>query len=223
MMDTSQPHDRLRQDRILVCHAMVSITELPCEIVAMVLGNLDHLRYLSPALLACRHFYTSFKESHGVEASILCRQITPALLPHAVAVMEASRLPRPLVDSSALGLLDELYRSPPRLAARMHALPPPVLRIMSCTHDAIHALATGFATRAQELIPSGTSGTVLSPTENFRFCRAFYRVELFYSVFRDGGFDDKMQPWFFSRHPPWENEQLASVYEYLEERFARGE
>jgi len=202
---------------------MPSITELPCEIVAMILGNLNHPRYLSPALLACRHFYTSFKESHGVQASILRRQITPALLPHAVAVMEASRLPRPLVDSSLLGLLDGLYRSPAHLAARVRALPTPVLLNMSRTHDAIHALATHFATSAQERISNGTTSTALSPTEYFRFCRAFYRVELFYTIFRDGGFDDWMKPWFFSRHPPWENEQLASVYEYLEERFAQGE
>jgi hypothetical protein len=63
--------------------------------VAAILGSLDHLWFLPPALLVCRHFYTSFKESHDVEASILRHQITPALLPYAVAAMEAWRLPRP--------------------------------------------------------------------------------------------------------------------------------
>ena len=204
---------------------MPSITELPCEIVGMILRNLDHLRFLTPALLACRHFSTSFKESHGVEASILRHRITPALLPHAVALMEASRLYRPLDDAGSLvGLLDELHRFPARLAARVSTLPPPVLRGMGRVHDAIHALATGFATSAwQRISPSATASVVLSPTEYFRFCRAFYRVELFYTLFRDSGFEDSLNFLFFWRYHPWENEQLASAYEYLEDRFAQGE
>lgn len=32
-----------------------------------------------------------------------------------------------------------------------------------------------------------------------------------------------MQRWFLSRYPPWQNEQLAAVYEYLENSFAQGE
>lgn len=72
---------------------MPSVTELPCEIVATILRNLDHLRFLAPALLTCRHFYASFKESHGVETSILRHQTTPALLPYSVALLEASCLP----------------------------------------------------------------------------------------------------------------------------------
>ena len=184
--------------------AMPSITELPCEIVGMILRNLDHLRFLPQALLACRHFSTSFQESHGVEASILRRQITPTLLPHAVALMEASRLSRPLDDAGALvGLLDELHRFPARLAARASTLPPAVLRVMGRTRDAIHALATGFATSARQGIsPSATTRVVLTPTEYFRFCRAFYRVELFYTLFRDSAFEDSLNLLFFGRTTP---------------------
>ncbi len=203
---------------------MPCITELPCEIVGTILKNLDHLRSLPAALLTCRHFYTSFKESHGVEVSILRNQITPALLPHAVALMEASRLPRPIAASSVISLLDELYRSPASLVARVSALPLPVVRSMGRTHDAIHALATGFATSAwQRISASPTTSVVLSPTEYFRFCRDFYRVDLFYTLFRDGGFDDPVNPSFLRRHHPWEDEQLASAYDYLEESFAQGE
>lgn len=159
-----------------------------------------------------------------MEASILRHQITPALLPYAVAVTEASRLPRPLVASAVFGLLDELYRSPARLGARVSALPLPILRSMGRTHDVIQAFATGFATSAwQRISPSTTAAVLLSPNEYFRFCRAFYRVELFFILFRDPGFEDNLNPWFLRRHHPWENEQLGSAYEYLEERFAQGE
>ncbi len=137
--------------------------------------------------------------------------------------MEASRLPRPRAARSIVDLLDELNRSPTRLAARVSVLSPPVLRSMGRTHDAIHALATGFATSAWHRIsPSATASVVLSPTEYFRFCRAFYRIELFYALFRDSEFELSTNLLFFWRHHPWENEQLASGYEYLEERFAQG-
>ncbi len=190
----------------------------------MIFKNLDHIRFLLPTLLACRYFYTSFKESHGVEASILRRQITPALLPHAVTLMEASRLPRPLAASSVRGLLGELYGSPGSLAARVSALPLPVLRSMARTHDLIHALVTDFATSAwQGVVASTIASVILSPGEYFRIHRAFYRVELFYTLFGNGVCKDGLMPWFLRRHHPWENEQLGAVYEYLEERFARGE
>jgi hypothetical protein len=96
---------------------------------------------------------------------------------------------------------------------------------MAGTHDAIHALATDFAASAWTRIsssPSAPKSMALSPTEYFRFCCAFYRVELFCTLFRSGAFEDDMNPWFFSRHAPWGNEQLGCVYEQLEARFAEG-
>lgn len=99
--------------------AMPSVTDLPCELVGKILSNLDHLRHLPAALLTCRHFYASFKETHGVEASILRHQVTPSLLPIAVALLEAPRLPRPLDASSIISLLDEPHSQPTRLAARV--------------------------------------------------------------------------------------------------------
>jgi hypothetical protein len=121
-------------------------------------------------------------------------------------------------------LLDEFYRFPARLMARVSAFPLRILRRMARTHDVIHAFATGFATSAwQRISPSTTASVALSPTEYFRFCRAFYRVELFYILFRNGGFEGTLNPWFFWRHHLWENEQVTSASEYLDESFAKGE
>ncbi|KAK4097338.1 hypothetical protein N658DRAFT_292857 [Parathielavia hyrcaniae] len=211
---------------------MVLITQLPCEIIAEILLNLDHLRFLPPALLACRHFYASYKESHGIAASILRRQIAPGLLPYAVAVLEASRLPRRFTFStftnSFRSLLDELYDRPARLADRLPVLPMNLMRKMSRTHDVIHAFAIDFATRALDGISAraektgnSASGEVaLSPSEYFRFCRALYRVELFYTMFWDGppAVSINKANWFFFRHPPWENEQIGCIHVYLQTR-----
>ncbi|KAK4465897.1 hypothetical protein QBC42DRAFT_283058 [Cladorrhinum samala] len=203
---------------------MPSITELPCEIVAAILENLDHLRFLAPAALACRHFYTSFKESHGVEVSILRRQITPDVLPYSVALMEAARLPRPLTASAVRTLLDNLYNQPAGVAARLPKFPKALIKKMGRTHDAIHTLARSFARSAlRGISPQSASSTSinLSPSEYFRFCSAFYRAEMFYKLFQGPAFEDNMHAaLFFSRHPPWENEQLGCIYEYLEAKFA---
>lgn len=168
----------------------------------------------------------AFKENHGVDGSVVRPQITRALLPEAIALMEASRLPRPLVGSSVIALLNKLYSRPDRLAACVSQLPTSLVQQINYTYDAMDAMATDYAACALKRIsPRGrdTSTSVqLSPTEHFRFRRAFYRVELFYTLFRCGSFADDLNRWFFSRHPPWENEQLGCVERYLGTRLDQG-
>jgi hypothetical protein len=200
---------------------MPAITDLPCEIVGAILKSLDHLRFLPPALLACRHFYASFKETHGVEASILQHEIPPDLLPFAVAVAEASRLPLPLVASSVIPLVDEPYSQPAQLTARVPTLPASLVQKISRIHDVIHAFATDFANSAWHRISPETSVIDLSPSEYFRFCHAFYRIELIYTLQRHTP-PVETYHWFFFKHASWENEQLGCAYEYLETTFAKG-
>jgi hypothetical protein len=56
------------------------------------MGNLDDLRDVTSATLACRRFYEAYIEFPSIKTSVFRRQITPALVPHAVALVEASRL-----------------------------------------------------------------------------------------------------------------------------------
>ncbi|KAI1194216.1 hypothetical protein F5X97DRAFT_311726 [Nemania serpens] len=215
---------------------MPAITELPCEVIASIIRNLDNLRFLPPTLLACRHFYTSFKQYNGIEAAIFRRQVTPDLVPYSIAVLEASRLPRPYVEDSVRGLLDGLHDQRPRLAARLPTMPTSLVRRMARTHDVIHGLATDFAASAWAYLaqtpgsdrsPSASTNISLSPSEYFRLCRAFYRLELFYCLFRSAPGEVStplavpMDSWFFSRYSPWEMEQLGSVHDFLEEKLSK--
>ncbi|KAK1999106.1 hypothetical protein LX36DRAFT_710352 [Colletotrichum falcatum] len=59
------------------------------------LRSLNDIQSPTSALLSCRHIYSSFKQRPGIEAEIVRRHVTPALVPYAVASAEASRLPRP--------------------------------------------------------------------------------------------------------------------------------
>jgi hypothetical protein len=122
-------------------------------------------------------------------------------------------------------LLTEFHKQPASLAERLLAtMPDPLLRQMSDTDDVIRALATDFASRElgrmSPRIVSISGGP--SPTEYTRFCRAFYRVDLFYTVFGTPGFQEAADHWFLRRLSPWENEQLGCVYDYLEAKFREG-
>ncbi|KAK1985820.1 hypothetical protein LZ30DRAFT_707208 [Colletotrichum cereale] len=216
---------------------MPLITELPCELVACILRSLDDIQSLTPALLSCRHIYTSFKQSPGIEAEIIRRHVTPALTPYSVAVAEASRLPRPREGVAVQLLLNTLYNEPAQLAARLPSMPTALLQKMARTHSAIHSAASKFATEAWRRLhrdeeASTFTSVTLSPTEYFRFCRAFYRVDLFYSLFSEemhivngviqsSALKEGMNPWFFLRHTPWENEQIGCAHDYLEAELAK--
>jgi hypothetical protein len=187
-------------------------------------GNLSHQWFRAPAVFECRRFFMSPKNTQHTDAPrpVIRPQITPTLLPYAIALVEATRLPRPLVGSSVAALLDALYSRPDRLAAHhsVRQLPNDRVRQINSAYEMMDTMTADFAACALKRIsPSGramsTRTPLLSPAEHFRFCRAFYRVELFHTLFGGGRFADEVNCWFLSRHAPWENEQLACVYSYL--------
>ncbi|KAI1118976.1 hypothetical protein F5Y14DRAFT_186291 [Nemania sp. NC0429] len=221
---------------------MPVITDLPCELIALILRNLDHLRFLPPALVACRYFYTSFKQYRDIEAAILCRHITPALVPHSIAALEVYALPYPYDKGSVRDLLRGVHYFPSRLVARLPTMPRDRLRTLARTHDVVHGLATDFAASAlasvarnpgSDLSSSSNSSDIsLSPTEYYRFCRAFYRLDLFYRLCRDDFWGDVPDArdvldtqiyigcWILSMYSPWEIEQIISVHEFLTKRLS---
>ncbi|KAH0424227.1 hypothetical protein CcaCcLH18_11663 [Colletotrichum camelliae] len=210
---------------------MTLITDIPCELIASILRSLDDLRSLTPALLSCRHIYSSYKQSPNIAAAILRQHVTPALLPYAVAASEAYSLPRPRDGDTIQGLLNTLYEEPMSLADRLTSLPITTLMGMSRTHNGILALTTDFANdawnrlrQADDSLPATVS---LSTTEQFRFHRAFYRIQMFYGLFAGKSsnpntvFEENVNRWFFSKHPLWENEQLGCIHDFLEARLAK--
>lgn len=193
-----------------------------------VLRELGNVRFLLPSLLTCRHVYSCFKENSGVAAEILKRQIPPAIIPHSIAALEASQL-SPRNETSVHELLETLYTQPTMFTERLRTMPVPLLTRMGHMHGVIHDLATDFAssawTRLSKDQGSEVAGSlVLSPSEYLRFCRAFYRVELYFCLFRcrtlltSVSFDEHR---LFSNQPPWEKEQLASVQDFLELKLSK--
>ena len=118
-------------------------TKLPYTAVGTM--KLAHLRFPAPITPGFRHFVN---KSHSIWPSNFGNHITPnTLFPYAVALIDASQLPRPLSGSSVVALLDDLYCRPARLAARAPQMPTRLVR-MGHTHSVTLALATDFAARA---------------------------------------------------------------------------
>ncbi|KAF3009179.1 hypothetical protein E8E14_004975 [Neopestalotiopsis sp. 37M] len=195
---------------------MPRITDLPIEVVASVLSELDNIKHLPDALLTCKHFYNAGSEHSHVASNILTRQITHNLLPYAVAALESSRLPQPHTTASIKELLDLLYDEPEKLAARIRKMSRRDLVHLGHVHDVVRTLTNDFMYHAWALL--NQDNLRLSPTECFRIGRASYRLEILCNLCRpksDGveeGFENRL---FLDKHPPWENEQMCSIYAYL--------
>ncbi|EFX06624.1 hypothetical protein CMQ_6945 [Grosmannia clavigera kw1407] len=220
---------------------MSIITKLPCEIVNAVLQHVGSLQNLSSALLTCHHVHTSFQENPHVAADILQRQIAPELLPYAIAVMEGSRLgPRtaPKVQTLLNKLNGELYTESQEaqefqirtLASQLATMPFPLLSQMSHTHDVIHSFVMGFSTSAwthlsSRISPAQSGESVsLSSKEYIRFCRAFYRMELYFRYFPRSDSPDEETSCgasFLRTFPAWENEQIGCVQDFFELQFSK--
>jgi hypothetical protein len=168
-----------------------------------------------------------------VKFEVFGRQVKAGLLPHVMAVIEASRFPDPYNGASIQVLLTILYDEPAQLAARLESMSLADLLQIGQTHVAIEGLVNDFANMAWACSlqdePDLSSDLVLSPGEHFRFCCAFYRTELFFRLFRGTTttkFDSKTATieydLFFSKYAPWENEQLACVHDFLEDVFFTG-
>ncbi|KAI1077085.1 hypothetical protein F5B20DRAFT_553159 [Whalleya microplaca] len=214
---------------------MPQLTSLPCEVIAIILGDLDNLQDLMPVLLSCRHVHSSFLESKSrILRTIVQRQVTPDLLPYSMAVAEAyevSRQPGPVTDAwetaalaSAKRVLDPLFNEPSQLASQLRSLPADRVIKMGLMHNMVTRWANDFAADAWSLLGTnpGVSASALgslslSPTEHFMFRRAFYLMELFITLFP--GIDEKHGHHFFSELAPWEIEQLVCVHDFLEKKF----
>ncbi|KAH9986481.1 hypothetical protein F4779DRAFT_611798 [Xylariaceae sp. FL0662B] len=210
---------------------MSSIMKLPYELVFSVLRSLGNIRFLPSSILTCRHFYISFKEHPSIMYDLIQHQIGPQLLPYAVAILEASRIPSPPTDTSIQALLDALFNEPAKLLASLHLMPLSTLLKIGYTHDVIENLSADFSLDAWNLLsqdnPKIATNLVLSPAEYFRFQRAFYRIELFLRLFGSKqGKSSEISPQngynkLLSQHSPWENEQLGCVHDYLEKRISK--
>ncbi|OHF03668.1 hypothetical protein CORC01_00987 [Colletotrichum orchidophilum] len=231
----------------------MKITHLPCEVITEILSQLDNVRYLKASLLSCRLFHDAYTQRPSLAKRIIRNQIPKQLLPHAIALTDARRV---VMSESTHKVFGFAHEDVDALTSHFQKFSLPQLMVMGRTYDLIVDFASDFAAKAWTTttlrdIPSTKSSSnhlLLSPKEWLRFCRCFYRIELYYGLLTDFGFgeenkrsvhmkqstreievggkeiafdlDDQMHA---SRRmlaylAPWEIEQLGAAVEYLGQR-----
>lgn len=199
------------------------ITDLPHEIVASTLRALESLEDLGHAILTCRHFYNTFRVYKDIPGTVLASSWDPELLPLAVATELVRELPGPRTGLAVRAFVDSLVYDRKNLSQTIKRMEMPALLSMLQTEGAVYDLAFDMAEEAYKefefdeyVIAHEEADVGLSPAEALRFCRAFYRTQLYFGAFPDGASVREGQIWLLTSFAMFEIEQIACVYDYLE-------
>ncbi|MCJ1283012.1 hypothetical protein MMC26_002339 [Xylographa opegraphella] len=211
------------KEHIPKLHSLVK--SFPLELTQLILCALPDAVTLRALVLSHSSFYRAFVAGrHLITLQVLLNQISPDLLPDALAVLKSSRL-KPWSRESITEFLTSYHGkrfSPSPAWTISDAVP------VSMLHDDISFFMADFVSMALAVHPvTGVPDVFPSPLtsrEEFRISQAFYRFELYCNLFRERGWkDDRFRPEeqqaiFFDQYSPWENEQLACVHDYLYRR-----
>ncbi|EQB51350.1 hypothetical protein CGLO_09119 [Colletotrichum gloeosporioides Cg-14] len=207
---------------------MVKITELPCEVITEILEQ-GTARSIVAAAHSCRYIRNCFFERPSLAGRVILRQIPERLLPYAVAALYADTLPIPRTETMVHDLIDKLCPALiPASISLVRFLGLGNLSRLEDRHNIIHAMALDYANEAWDFMQTTnmrvpSPGTLqLSENEYLRFCRAFYRVEIFHSVgrpkpvgpFQPHAWNDGK--YYLDAIPAYDREQIACVLEYQE-------
>ncbi|KAK1490436.1 hypothetical protein CTAM01_10725 [Colletotrichum tamarilloi] len=241
----------------------MKITNLPCEIVVEILGQLDKIQDLKAPLLSCRLFYNAYTQRPRLAQQIVRKQIPTQLLPYAVALIYAPRARKFALTFNALNLTREdadtlvfssTFEGAVASTRCFQTFSLPHLLAMEAAHELIAEFASHFAEKAWTAVSDTLNDTTstnsmpshldLSQKEWLRFCRCFYRVELYHGLFTMYGSDEarnvhmtqgdvslesgvqfknrgrlNLEACMLADLALWEVEQLGAAMEYLGDRF----
>ncbi|KAB5585786.1 hypothetical protein GE09DRAFT_1277250 [Coniochaeta sp. 2T2.1] len=167
---------------------MSSLLDMPCEIMIMILKQLDSINDLAAARPTCRNINTAYSEVRGLQEAIILRKIPPKLLDDAIMTAVAR-------DKLRVHLADEVAVSRPHTpAAPLTRLPTRVLADMDRTYDTIHHMAMEYFDRVYK--PACITWTTpwYPPTADkclrmwtdkdyhLGFYRQFHKAELRYAI-----------------------------------------
>ncbi|RFU33643.1 hypothetical protein B7463_g2654, partial [Scytalidium lignicola] len=209
-----------------------ALESLPVEIQTHILRSLQDIKTLGTLLRASPRFLQVYQGTREETISnIVCNQITPAILPLAVNVLQQSYLrSHRRSRSKVLAFLETFKQSPPTLSQNRFSLE--TSKTLLKTHTVVEHFVNTFVidrlNRLSKYVPHITpllaeSKALLgiSGIEHHRLSRAFYHLELYGILFYDPeNADDvitveEQSSLFLAKLPDWELEELLCVREYL--------
>ena len=212
---------------------MASLLSLPIHLVSDILCELDDICHLPSALLSHPIFYSAYQDSPSLPIDILRRQVGESLINLAIAALVSENDIRKLQDIDVYTFLTEYYDRPFELLDdHVHLTLAQALRV-GRLHNAVELIRDEFSKRALSRLynlnkegPLSESRKRLSSGEDYRICRALYRIHTFNNLFLSCSEPDEHlkteKTLFFERHSSWVNEQMFCVFDYLEDRLHVG-
>jgi hypothetical protein len=210
---------------------IASLQRLPDELIAHILSSLDCVQSLPAIRLTCRKMHRAI--SGEAMWSILRRQIDEVLLPYAIAIHECVDIFNTWelgAREIGRGLVEMLQGGSSAVISRINTLTLEFRAAieMGSLHDLVVRLANEFSGVCLSKLPGVPPGKVASKSEHLRVCRALYRTELFYLLCKKDDADpetaatNKHRRAFFDFYPPWVNEQMACIHDFLERKLFDG-
>lgn len=218
----------------------MSLVDLPSHLIVDILKLLPDTRALAAAKITHSAIHYAFKQhTRTILEAIITNQIPAKMLPFAQAAHSARC--KPFGTAHVVETLRELYfgdQDPGYNPLVSNALGPLTLPKAIDMSEMYHVIRY-YTRRIENEIASSTNPRFGTPTfakrqrltskERFIIKRALYRFEMYCGLFYgDGGgldADTKRQNLtrnlarvtFLSYSPPWVNEQLGSIYDFLEQ------
>jgi len=193
--------------------------KLPTEVQQALLSASTDVYSLRSLVLSCSTLYHCFKGTESlIIHQVLLNEIGISVLPEAVLALRSPRRP-PKYDKEFQNYFLVTRQIPPKtwkLSEAMH---------MSRTAFYVQFFAADFIERVRYKWPDDV--VFPSQAETERVERAFYRFEIYCTMFRYGQANyrfhiSEQRRLFFSHFSPWENEQLACIHDYLARLVAPG-
>ena len=211
-------HRLSKGPHIMSSREPVSWTSLPLEILQAILSFSCDSITLRDAVLSTPFFYRAYSAAPKlVLRNVVRNELSEGVIPDAVAVVQASCIP-PQDDTLKQAFLERLRRGPPWT-------PEPLSLIESVKFSSINRSVRYFADDfSSTLVANPITGILdenpapLTRTERDRIERAFFRYQLYCTLFPDQESRPDPSPQrrlFLDKFAAWENEQLACIYDYL--------
>ena len=199
-----------------------TFASLPVELLQAILSQSRDSFSLRALALSTTSFYRAFLATRSsILLAVLHNEFSEGTLRAALLTLASARL-RPHIGDSIQKLLAQ-FQSGAALIPDSWSLSDS-LELSRLRHD-VGYFARDFSSTLCTNLVTGLpeeNQLVLTSTEMDRIERAFYRFELYCNLIRDGAVRSissleaqEIRTLVVDRFLPWENEQLASVYEYL--------
>lgn len=209
----------------------VTFESLPLEVHQAILCAIPDFETLQTAIRTAPCLYSAFMDARKhIVTDILEQHIDPGFMYDAAMADMTSKMEEPFTDTGVLEFLSKYKaRDQGLFHSAFQGTIPQAIR-MADFHDVVEFFISDFASTTlqhKEEETGITQNRLLSWRERDRIGRSFYRFEIFHNIFREKEIyehpcglrtKERKSPddyEYYNFFPPWENEQLACIRDYL--------